>query len=221
MTPTEFKDTVREMLTEPWGEKSYPPPVTDRLWRMVRTVNVGEFRAALDTLMMTSVRAPNLGQIRGACIPAINRAIEEARREKISSLGAHTCQHCAGTGWVVTIPFDNPLGDRAFICTKCESAKIRGIRPGRGAEYWRDEFAHGHFIRRATTESVREYAADMMEKHYDDVRGLQRKKKPKRVLPSASGQEWAQQLLQDLREGEGVGAVLRNSLDLSGPDSDA
>lgn len=216
MTPAEFQAAVRDMLTDPWGDKAYPKVALDRLWRMVHMVAVGEFRSALDGLLVTCIKAPSLGQIRGACVPAINRGLEELRAAKLKNLP--DCRLCGKTGWVVAIPFDDVLVDVAFIC-RCEAAQVRGLRPTRGARLWSEEFCYGHFVREATTESVRQYA-DIMEKHYANVRELRRDKAAKRVLPASDLQEFAHELLQGVRSGKGLSEVLRQSLDLSEPKQD-
>lgn len=217
MTGTEFYAIVRDMLTEPWGEKNYPKPVLERLWRMVKDVTPGEFRQALDSLMMTSTRAPTLGQVAGSCRPAINRAADDRRREAVTKLGAHTCELCGGSGWVTVIPFDQPLAEGSFICTLCESAKIRGIGPSRGAVYWEDEFANKYFVRRFTTASALE-AHEHHRRTSETVQALRQAEAARRLPQTPGVQGWANELMQAMREGKSVGSVLRQSLDLSGQD---
>ncbi len=220
MTPNEFNALTGDLLIDPWGDKSYPKPVLSRLWRMVKDIGPGEFRQAMDAVMMTSTRPPTLGQIRGALMPAINRAAEERKRTLVAQLGAHTCQLCAGTGWVFVIPYDHPMTEGAFVCTKCESAKVRGINNGRGAEYWSDELEPGYFVRRHTRESTRAWLA-MQEELSEDVQKLRRAKTGRRLSPQQGVAGWSALIMQGLREGKSFGELLQEPRSIQSEDADA
>lgn len=146
MNRKEFQSLIDEHLTGTWGEKSYPPVILSRLWAMVQHVSAGDLKAALDAVMLTSTRAPNLGQIKGALLPALQRAWEDIKAAKIKTLP--DCLYCAKTGWMFVIPFEDPCAEGVFLCSKCEAAKVRGMTTSRGAMWWEDGYEHKFFVRK-------------------------------------------------------------------------
>lgn len=157
MIESEFNRIVSEQLHDSWGLKAYPPAVVNKLWRMVREINAGDFRSALDTLSMTVTRAPALGQIRAACMPAIARGLEDKRREQVKKLDAAGCTMCGGSGWVAAVLRNDPMIEFAFICN-CPASSAHGITTSRGARYWAPEFEESgeYVVRRHTLAAAKE-----------------------------------------------------------------
>lgn len=160
MNQTEFHQAVRELLIDTWGEKAYPQAHVARLWRIVKGISVGELRQAVDDLGMTCIKAPSLGQIRGACMPFIRAASVRVKDERIAALGQgdSRCQWCAATGLINAIPFDDPTTDVAFICPYCRAASVRGFKPQRGLREWGDDAALAYFPRKHTADAANEHA---------------------------------------------------------------
>ncbi len=159
MNQQEFQSIAQEHLIELWGQKAYPPAQLTRLWRIVVDISATDFRYGLDQLAMTATRAPTLAQIRAAVWPAVQRQLDANRREKIKKLGALDCRLCAGTGWVVAIPYDKPMIDYAFICGACDAHKVRGIQRQSGEKevrFWSEELRDGYFVRESTSDSVKQ-----------------------------------------------------------------
>ncbi len=217
MNNQEFAALTRDMLIDAWGEKSYSQPMLGRLWRMVKDLPAGEFRSAVDQLSLTCHRAPSLGQIRAACLPAINRALEERKRQLTAELGAHTCVTCGGSGWVHAIPYDALHLEFAFICNKCESANVRGITTGRGASFWSDELETQYFVRRFTAKAAHE-AYLLSRKLYEDVSAVRDAKALGGVSQTSTAQGWAHGLMQAVREGKSVRTLLQEPRGLPAED---
>lgn len=151
MNRNEYQNAVSDNLTGTWGEKSYGLPQLNKLWTMVQHISVQEFRYALDQLSLSCNRAPSLGQVRGACLPAIQKAAEEQSKKRIEAMGAdgRICALCDNGGYVYVIPFDNPCAEGVFLCP-CEASRVRGFVPNRGSSYWRPELADKYFVRKFT-----------------------------------------------------------------------
>lgn len=158
MTSQEFA-RISDDLQVSWGN-AYTKAQLQRLWSMIRDISIGDLQKALEHLSMTANKAPNLAQIRAACLPAINRAMEERRRSTISKMYDNTdrCTLCDGTGWVTAYRANDPLADLAFICSSCQAAGVRGITVGHGARQWSDASTDETlFVRRLDDPSTREY----------------------------------------------------------------
>lgn len=151
MTPHEFNKATRELLADVWGEKAYPPAMIQKLWQIVGGITVQEFKLGLETLSMTVNRAPALGQIRGACLPAIMKASQKATELRIKQLEATgmICPLCDNGGYVWVIPFDDPTAEGVFLCN-CEASRVRGFLPNHGMTYWHPDLEHKYFVRRFT-----------------------------------------------------------------------
>jgi hypothetical protein len=69
------------------------------------------------------------------------------------------CDWCFGTGWVLVIPFDDPMSEGSFACSKCRAPSVLGIQAGSGnkeCRYWNDDLANKFFVVRFTQESLLE-----------------------------------------------------------------
>lgn len=151
MTPSEFQRATKELLQDTWGEKAYLPGVIQKLWGIVGGISVQEFKIGLEQLSLTCSRAPALGQIRGACLPAIQKAAQTQTEAKIRRMeeSGLLCPLCNNGGYVWVIPYDNPCAEGVFLCT-CEAAKVRGFLPNHGLSYWDPALEHGFYVRRFT-----------------------------------------------------------------------
>lgn len=145
----EFMRIVDERLIESWGKGAYPEQNVMLLWRYVRDITTTEFETALDDLAMTVTRAPPIGQVRGACLPAIRRAIEVKKREMVRKASeGSTCLYCGGHGWIYALSYDNPLAEFAFLCSYCPAPSLLNFTTSHGARAWTADDAHGFFLRR-------------------------------------------------------------------------
>lgn len=197
MNRTEFQALVDEHLTGAWGDRAFPPVVIARLWALVSVVSAGDFKGALDNVLLTSTRAPNLGQIKAALLPCLQRAWDDQRAARIKSLP--DCVWCSKGGWVFVIPFEDPTAEGAFVCTKCEAAKVRGITTSRGAQCWEDRFEKKFFVRRFTTDA----AIEAMQ--LQDV-GYQRLRKVEQVRREIREHDANEKQRAEERQVEAVGA---------------
>ncbi len=137
MKHEDFLTVVQDCLTDTWGSRHYPAAQTNRLWSIVRDLTASEFRYAVESLNLSAVRAPTLGQVRTALLPALSRIAEDKRREKMAALEKQgPCRYCAHSGYVNAYKEDAPLAEYSFICRACPAATIMGFQENRGMRAW-------------------------------------------------------------------------------------
>lgn len=129
MTPVQYQQITEELLVEPWGQTYYPIGQLNRLWQIVQDVSDVEFRTLLEGVLMVSPKAPSLGQIQTACMPALARAKQATRQRKLAEArdAGRICQYCGGSGTINAALRSEPTYEFAFRCNECQSADIMGI----------------------------------------------------------------------------------------------
>lgn len=175
MTLDEFRAISRELLSDTWGEKHYGTGVMSKLWAMVRPINAGEYRHALDELSLTVTRAPTLGQIRTACLPALRKAQEHERGRQLATLqtAEAPCKRCGNSGLIRALLRSDPTLEFSFVCPYCPAAATRGFRR---IPVWTDELRETYAPVGATTEGFMA-AADAMRQAFGAEAAKNRKTK--------------------------------------------
>jgi hypothetical protein len=116
-------------IANDWGYTSFASAAfSSKLWKYAKELDQYEFKDAIERLLETSYRQPNIGQIRSSLTPAMNRAWARNKQKRVENLRSRgqACKLCDLTGRVVAREIETGY-EYAFICTACDVAKIERL----------------------------------------------------------------------------------------------
>lgn len=134
MERNEFNAVMKE-IGDYFGEKNFPPKVSDVVWQVVRRISKQEFRQVVNVLVEESTRPPSPAAIRKAAGPYIRNAELAWRNAEIKKLEGQTerCMACGGSGYVFAMDRENPALEYSFACHQCHAPRVRGFKVVKGS----------------------------------------------------------------------------------------